>query len=101
MFSKHIIGASLVAASLVAAPGAWAADQTGTTAPGATMSGSTPVSGANSFTEGEAKVRIAKAGYSDVSALKQDDKGVWRGTASKDGKSVPVALDFQGNVVGQ
>ena len=101
MFNKHIIGASLIAASLAAASGAWAADQTGTMAPGATMSGGAPASGANSFTEGEAKARITKAGYSDVSALKQDDKGVWRGTASKDGKSVPVALDFQGNVVSQ
>jgi hypothetical protein len=34
-----------------------------------------------------------------VSALKLDESGVWRGTAMKEGKSVAVALDFQGNVV--
>lgn len=60
-----------------------------------------PVEGANSFTESQAKERIAEAGYTDVSGLKLDDKGVWRGTATKDGKSVSVGLDYQGNVVAQ
>ncbi len=58
-----------------------------------------PVEGANSFTEDQAKERIVEAGYSDVNGLKLDDKGVWRGTAMKDGKSVGVALDYQGNIV--
>ena len=58
-----------------------------------------PVAGANSFTEGQAKSRIEAAGYSDVSDLKKDDAGVWRGKAKKDGKAVTVAVDFQGNVV--
>lgn len=58
-----------------------------------------PVAGENSFTEDQAKERIAEAGYADVSALKLDDSGVWRGTAKKDGKAMNVALDFQGNVV--
>jgi opacity protein-like surface antigen len=57
-----------------------------------------PVSGANSFTEGQAKSRIESGGYSKVSDLKKDDDGVWRGKATKDGKSVDVSLDFQGNV---
>ena len=60
-----------------------------------------PVEGANSFTESQAKERIADAGYTDISGLKLDDKGVWRGTATKDGKSVSVGLDYQGNVVTQ
>ena len=60
-----------------------------------------PVEGANSFTERQAKERIAEAGYTDVGELKLDDKGVWRGTATKDGKSVSVGLDYQGNVVTQ
>lgn len=60
-----------------------------------------PVEGANSFTEAQAKERIAEAGYTDVSGLKLDDKGVWRGTATKDGKSVSVGLDYQGNIVTQ
>ena len=58
-----------------------------------------PVAGANSFTEGQAKSRIETGGYSNVTALKKDDQGVWRAKAMKDGKSVDVSLDFQGNVV--
>ncbi|WP_246677074.1 MULTISPECIES: DUF4142 domain-containing protein [unclassified Mesorhizobium] len=57
-----------------------------------------PVPGANSFTEGQAKSRIADAGYTDVSSLAKDDQGIWRGQAKKDGKSTSVALDYQGNV---
>ena len=57
-----------------------------------------PVAGANSFTEAQARERLSKAGYSDVSALAKDDKGIWRGMANKAGVSAKVALDFQGNV---
>jgi len=57
-----------------------------------------PVAGANSFTQAQAKSRIEAKGYSSVSGLKKDDKGIWRGMASKDGKSVNVSLDFQGNI---
>jgi hypothetical protein len=60
---------------------------------------SNPVQGSNSFTEGEAKSRIEKTGFSNVSALVKDDNGVWRGRAMKDGKLVEVSLDYQGNVV--
>ena len=59
------------------------------------------VEGENSFTEDQAKGRIADAGYTDVSALKLDDKGIWRATVSKGGKSMSVGLDYQGNVVAQ
>jgi putative membrane protein len=58
-----------------------------------------PSAGANSFTEAQAKSRIEAGGYANVSALKKDEKGVWRGTAMKDGKSVQISLDVQGNVV--
>lgn len=57
------------------------------------------VEGENSFTESQAKDRIVDAGYADVAGLKLDDKGIWRATASKDGKSVSVGVDYQGNVV--
>jgi hypothetical protein len=57
-----------------------------------------PVAGSNSFTEGQAKGRIEAAGYSDVSGLAKDDKGVWRGSASKGGNKAEVSLDFEGNV---
>ncbi len=55
--------------------------------------------GANSFTEGQAQDRALAAGFSDVSALQKDDKGIWRGSANKEGKSVKVAVDYKGNVV--
>lgn len=60
-----------------------------------------PVPGANSFTEGQARSRIEERGFADVKDLKKDDKGVWRGMATKDGRSVAVALDYQGNIVSQ
>jgi hypothetical protein len=60
-----------------------------------------PVAGANSFTEGQAKSRIESNGYANVSELRKDDQGVWRGKAMKDGKAVNVSVDFQGNVVAQ
>jgi len=58
-----------------------------------------PVPGANSFTEDQAKDRIQDAGFSGVSKLTKDDNGIWRGQATKDGKTTTVALDYQGNVV--
>ncbi len=58
-----------------------------------------PLAGANSFTESQAKARIEANGFSNVSGLKKDDGSIWRGTAMKDGKSVSVALDYQGNIV--
>ena len=54
--------------------------------------------GANSFTEAQAKERLEAAGYTNVSGLRKDDQGIWRGTATKDGKQVNVAVDFRGNI---
>jgi hypothetical protein len=58
-----------------------------------------PFAGANSFTAGQAKARIESRGYSDVSSLAKDSQGIWRGKAQKEGQTVAVALDYQGNVV--
>jgi hypothetical protein len=60
-----------------------------------------PLEGANSFTEGQAKERAMDAGFTDVSALQKDDKGIWRGTAKRGGTQVNIAIDFKGNVVAQ
>lgn len=54
--------------------------------------------GENSFTENQAKDRIVDAGFTNVSPLKLDAQGIWRGTASKGSASVNVGLDFKGNV---
>jgi hypothetical protein len=57
-----------------------------------------PVAGSNSFTEGQAKSRIEDAGFKNVTDLKKDDNGVWRGKANKGGAATAVSVDFQGNV---
>lgn len=99
MIKSKAWGVSLLGAFLVLAPAAWADDTTTNKmmAPAANSA----MSGANSFTEGQAKARIEDAGYSGVSGLKKDDMGIWRGMASKNGQSVPVGLDFKGNIVAQ
>lgn len=70
--------------------------------PAINSSSSTPASpaaGANSFTEGQAKSRIEGKGYTNISGLKKDANGVWRGKATKGGKQVDVSVDFKGDVV--
>jgi len=68
-------------------------------APNSPANPNAPVAGANSFTEAQAKARIEEKGFKNVSSLKKDKDGVWRGNASQNGKTVNVSLDFQGNVV--
>jgi hypothetical protein len=58
-----------------------------------------PLKGANSFTEGQAKDRAVAQGLANVSSLKKDDDGIWRGVADQGGKSVQIAIDYKGNVV--
>lgn len=57
-----------------------------------------PVKGANSFTEGQAKSRFEEKGFTNITDLKKDSDGVWRGRADNKGKPVSVSLDYQGNV---
>lgn len=59
---------------------------------------STPVAGANSFTQAQAKSQIEAKGYTRVTGLKKDKDGVWHARARKDGHSGPVTVDYQGNV---
>ena len=65
----------------------------------AKMDPDAPLKGANSFTENQARDRAMAFGMSDVSELKKDADGIWRGTGKLNGKSVPVAIDYKGNVV--
>ena len=48
--------------------------------------------------EEQAKAKIESEGYTDVSALKQNDKGMWTGTAMKDGKPVQLSLNAEGQL---
>ena len=57
-----------------------------------------PIAGANSFTMAQAQTRLKDQGFTQVSELAKDDKSIWRGHAMKDGKSVGVAVDYQGNI---
>jgi hypothetical protein len=57
--------------------------------------------GANSFTEGQAKSRLEGAGLTNVTDLKKDDDGIWRGKAMRQGKSVTVGFDYKGNIAAQ
>ncbi len=95
-FAALSAGAAFAQSTPTADPGApgnpaIAAKHTGTV--------DTAKGGANSFTEHQARKRIAKAGYTHVSKLTKDADGLWQGTAMKDGSSVNVALDFKGDVV--
>jgi hypothetical protein len=55
-----------------------------------------PAAGANSFTEGQAKSRIESSGYTNVSELRKDDQGVWRGKAMKDKQGCQRESRFPG-----
>lgn len=57
-----------------------------------------PAKGHSSFTESQAKGRLTKAGYTDISDLKGTRNGAWQGMAMKDGKKVAVTLDYKGNI---
>ena len=57
-----------------------------------------PAKGANSFTAGEARRRLQRQGFTQVTDLKKDADGVWRGEATKAGAKTGVWLDYKGNI---
>jgi sporulation protein YlmC with PRC-barrel domain len=84
------------------APSAKSGDNTSNPAvasPSDTSKGVAPAAGANSFTEGQAKSRLEREGFTNVLNMQKDDQGVWRGQATKDGKTVNVAVDYKGDIV--
>ena len=96
----HKIIAAVLAATT--ASGAFAQADTGSHNPAlknpAVHTTAMAAKGRNSFTESQARGRIAKDGYSNVSTLAKNANGVWQGTAIKGGATVNVALDYKGNV---
>ena len=60
-----------------------------------------PAAGASSFTQEQARDQATKAGFADVGPLTQAADGTWQGSAMKDGASVTVVIDYQGNVTTQ
>jgi hypothetical protein len=100
MISLLLLAAAIPASAQTAQPPANRdANTPAVNAPNSPPNPGAPVAGANSFTEGQAKSRIEEKGFKNVSDLKKDDAGVWRGKADQNGKAVTVSVDFQGNVV--
>ena len=64
----------------------------------ASTNAATPAKGANSYTMGQARSRIEKEGFSNVTGLAKDNDGIWHGQAQKGGNTTPVWLDYKGNV---
>jgi len=54
--------------------------------------------GANSFTEAQARSRMEDAGLTGVQELRKDDAGFWRGRATRSGTMMDVALDYRGRI---
>ena len=48
--------------------------------------------------EAQAKAKIESAGFTAVSELKQDDRGMWTATAMKDGMPVQLSLNSEGQI---
>ncbi|HEX4182834.1 MAG TPA: hypothetical protein VHY34_06220 [Caulobacteraceae bacterium] len=65
------------------------------------MTGAPLAKGHNSFTKSEAKSRLEKAGYANVTDLTLDGDGLWQAHAMHDGQSVSVALDYKGDIAAQ
>lgn len=98
---KHMIMA--VAALGLATTGAAAQSaQSGSHNPvvkdGAAHHVAAPAKGRSSFTEDQAKGRLAKAGYTDITGLTGTENGAWQGMAMKNGKKMTVTLDYKGNI---
>ena len=55
--------------------------------------------GSNSFTEAQARDRLERSGYSNITGLAKDDSGIWRGNASYGGTAVSVGLDYRGAIL--
>jgi len=53
----------------------------------------------NIFTSDQARKHLMQLGYTNISALEKDADGKWIGTATKDGKTVAVAVDIKGEVI--
>lgn len=57
-----------------------------------------PATKGNLFTQEQARVHLAQLGYTNISELAKDQNGVWHGSATKDDKTMAVAVDIKGTV---
>jgi hypothetical protein len=106
-FLKHLLSTAIITIALIGAAQAQTPPANNSTPPavatdnGDSNTAAAPVAGKNSFTESQARKRLQKHGYHQVSSLTLDDSQVWRGTATKGGKKVDVSVDYQGNITAE
>lgn len=93
---------TLVAACLCLPATAWAQTTPSSEKPAVatpdTLNPSAPVKGENSFTQDQAKSRMEEAGFTNVMGLTLDNEGIWHAAGEKDGGSVMIEMDYQGNI---
>lgn len=95
---KRVILTSAFCALMATGAMAQTATTAPTPSPNAPADVNAPLPGANSFTEGQARSRLEANGYSDITGLKKDDQGVWRGQAVHAGQKVGIGVDYRGNI---
>ena len=70
--------------------------------PGQTSPASTAAapqaSAAGGMTEPQARMQLMSNGYANLSSLRKDNGGLWRGNGVKGGQTVNVAVDPQGKI---
>ena len=57
-----------------------------------------PAAQGNLFTEEQARVHLSHQGYTNISGMMKNENGAWVGSATRDGKTVTVAVDVKGKV---
>lgn len=98
LISALAIAAALAGSALAQPAGGPDAKGNAPLKPGHTVNDGAAKHGHNSFTEGQARKHIEKAGFTGVTGLAKGDDGVWRGQAMRNNQTVAVAMDFKGNV---
>jgi hypothetical protein len=98
MNSSFLIALGVAAFLCIAPAHAQTNDTSPLPAPQPGVDTNAPLPGANSFTEAQVKERLEKNGFSQVSELKLDDQGIWRGKAMQGQQALQVAVDYRGNI---
>ena len=75
-----------------------AAAETATVKAPAATTDAKPAAQGNLFTEEQARVHLSHQGYTNISGMMKNENGTWVGSATKDGKTVTVAVDVKGKV---
>ena len=55
--------------------------------------------GMNPLSQADATKKLTASGFKELEGLSLDGQGVWRGTATANGKRVSVGIDPQGDIL--